>query len=152
MLDSLSGIYDSGRKYFLMKTYFALMENSILRSAIQQNLVSFPSQVPAFVRHGEDHQRIVQLYFVRGWPISEICARYKLGRSVVRGLLSEWRIRAVGAGYIQAIHPEALELLAVESDVDRAFHPAPPGEPEPASALAPPDLVWEPAARALLSA
>ena len=127
-----------------MQTYLALMENSILRTAIRRNLVSFPSQIPAFVRHGEDHQRIVQLYFVRGWQISEISARYKLGRTVVRGLLSEWRIRAVGAGYIQEIHPEALELLAAQHADNHVFDPSEIAVPQPVSALAPDDLNWQP--------
>jgi hypothetical protein len=42
----------------------------------------------------------------------DICGRYSLSRAVVRRLVSEWRIRAIAAGYIQDIHPETLEALA----------------------------------------
>jgi hypothetical protein len=91
----------------------ALIGNTLLRSAIQQNLVSFPSQVPALMRRqGADTlERVVQLYFLRGWPVRRICRRYRLSKAMVQKLLSEWRIRAVAAGYIQDIHPEDLEAL-----------------------------------------
>jgi len=91
----------------------SLIGNSALRIAIQRNLVSFPSQIPAFMkRPGDDtQQRIAHLYFGRGWPIRNICARYGFGKAMVQRLLSEWRIRAVGGGYIQDIHPEDLDVL-----------------------------------------
>lgn len=91
----------------------SLMGNSALRIAIQRNLVSFPAQIPAFTkRPGDDtHLRVAHLYFARGWPVRDICARYGLGKAMVQRLLSEWRIRAVAAGYIQDIHPEDLDLL-----------------------------------------
>jgi hypothetical protein len=91
----------------------SLIGNSALRIAIQRNLVSFPSQIPAFMkRPGDDSlQRIAHLYFARGWPIRDICSRYGLGKAMVQRLVSEWRIRAVAAGYIQDIHPEDLDLL-----------------------------------------
>ena len=91
----------------------SLIGNSALRIAIQRNLVSFPSQIPAFMkRPGDDSQeRIAHLYFARGWPVRDICTRYGLGKAMVQRLVSEWRIRAVAAGYIQDIHPEDLDLL-----------------------------------------
>jgi hypothetical protein len=91
----------------------SLIGNSALRIAIQRNLVSFPAQIPAFMkRPGDDtQQRIAQLYFSRGWPIRNICARYGLGKPMVQRLVSEWRIRAVAAGFIQDIHPEDLDVL-----------------------------------------
>ena len=91
----------------------SLIGNSALRIAIQRNLVSFPSQIPAFMkRPGDDtQQRIAHLYFSRGWPVRNICARYGLSKAMVQRLVSEWRIRAVGAGYIQDIHPEDLDVL-----------------------------------------
>ena len=91
----------------------SLVGNSALRIAIQRNLVSFPSQMPAFMkRPGDDtQQRIAHLYFSRGWPIRNICARYGLSKPSIQRLLSEWRIRAVGSGFIQDIHPEDLDLL-----------------------------------------
>src|SRR6202167_3636860 len=98
----------------------SLIGNSALRIAIQRNLVSFPSQIPPFMkRPGDDtQQRIAHLYFSRGWPIRNICARYGLGKAMVQRLVSEWRIRAVAAGFIQDIHPEDLDLLIhVKDDV-----------------------------------
>jgi len=91
----------------------SLIGNSALRIAIQRNLVSFPSQIPAFMkRPGDDtQQRIAHLYFSRGWQIRNICARYGLSKAMVQRLVSEWRIRAIGAGYIQDIHPEDLDVL-----------------------------------------
>ena len=91
----------------------SLIGNSALRIAIQRNLVSFPSQIPAFVkRPGDDtQQRIAHLYFSRGWPVRNICARYGLSKAMVQRLVSEWRIRAVAAGFIQDIHPEDLDVL-----------------------------------------
>ncbi len=96
----------------------ALVGNAVLRAAIQRNLVSFPSQIPAFMKGGDQQERIVQLYFVRGWEIKAICERYGLGKSSVRKLLSDWKARAVAAGYLQDIHPDALTFLATEMDVD----------------------------------
>jgi hypothetical protein len=91
----------------------SLIGNSALRIAIQRNLVSFPAQLPAFTkRPGDDtQQRIAHLYFSRGWPIRNICARYGLGKPMVQRLVSEWRIRAVAAGFIQDIHSEDLDAL-----------------------------------------
>lgn len=91
----------------------SLIGNSALRIAIQRNLVSFPSQIPAFMkRPGDDtQQRIAHLYFSRGWQVRNICARYGLSKAMVQRLVSEWRIRAIGAGYIQDIHPEDLDVL-----------------------------------------
>ena len=90
-----------------------LMGNSALRIAIQRNLVSFPSQIPTFVkRPGDDtQQRVAHLYFEHGWPVRKICARYGFGKAMVQRMVSEWRIRAVAGGFIQAIHPEDLEVL-----------------------------------------
>jgi hypothetical protein len=91
----------------------SLIGNSALRIAIQRNLVSFPSQLPAFMkRPGDDtQQRIAHLYFARGWPIRNLCARYGLSKAMVQRQVSEWRMRAVSGGFIQDIHPEDLDLL-----------------------------------------
>jgi hypothetical protein len=95
----------------------SLIGNSALRVAIQRNLVSFPAQLPAVIkRPGDDtqhdtQQRVAHLYFSRGWPVRDICARYDLSKTMVQRLVSEWRIRAIGAGYIQDIHPEDLDTL-----------------------------------------
>ena len=102
----------------------SLIGNSDLRIAIQRNLVSFPSQIPAFMKRpgDETQQRIAHLYFGRGWPIRNICARYGLGKAMVQRLVSEWRIRAVGGGYIQDIHPEDLDVLIhIKDETDAAL-------------------------------
>jgi len=95
----------------------ALIGNTILRAAIQLNLVSFPSQIPAFVKRGDAQVRIVQLYFVRRWTVRAICERYGLKKATVQKLLTEWRIRAVSAGYIQEVHPKVLAMFATEETV-----------------------------------
>jgi hypothetical protein len=94
----------------------ALMGNTLLRTAITRNLVSFPAQVQPFVRRaaGDAQERIVQLYFVRGWSIRRICDRYGLSKAMAHKLLKEWRIRAVESGYIQEITPGTLDGLLEE--------------------------------------
>src|SRR5579863_279039 len=92
----------------------ALLGNTLLRTAITRNLVSFPAQVQPFVRRGagDVQERIVQLYFVRGWSIRHICDRYGLSKAMAHKLLKEWRIRAVESGYIQEIEPGILAALS----------------------------------------
>jgi hypothetical protein len=94
----------------------ALIGNSVLRLAIQRNLVSFPSQIPGLTRRPgcDTQERIAQLYFARGWPVRNICDRYGLCKAVVQKVLTEWKIRAVAGGYIQDIQPEELDALARE--------------------------------------
>lgn len=129
----------------------SLIGNSALRIAIQRNLVSFPAQIPAVVKKQEDkkqedkrpedkrqeydtQQRIAHLYFARGWQVRDICARYGLGKAMVQRLVSEWRIRAVSAGYIQDIHPEDLDALIHIRD--EAEWPVPAGGDKPQSRAA----------------
>jgi hypothetical protein len=80
-----------------------------LRKAIRANLVSFPSQVPAFQKHERldlpPSSRMAQLYFVLGWHCCDIAARYQLSECRVRQILNAWKCRAVEAGYIQPIPP-----------------------------------------------
>jgi hypothetical protein len=104
----------------------ALIGNAALRDAIRRNLVTFPSQVPHFTRRGDGQRQIVQLYFLGGWQLKAICNRYMLSKSAVRSMLVEWKIRAVAAGYIQAIDPDLL---------------APPAEPD--SELTAAEFEWE---------
>lgn len=111
----------------------ALIGNSILRAAVHLNLVSFPSQIPAFVKRGDAQVRIVQLYFVRRWTIRAICERYGVSKATVQKMLSEWRIRAISAGYIQEVYPKALAafmtpefaVAADESEWELTLHPQP---------------------------
>lgn len=109
-----------------------LIGNSALRIAIQRNLVSFPAQIPAIVKRPEDdrRQRIAHLYFARGWTVRSICARYGMGKAMVQRMVSEWRIRAVSAGYIQDIHPEDLYALVHVKDETEWTFPAGSGEPQ----------------------
>jgi hypothetical protein len=84
------------------------LENKILRQAVQENLVSFPAQVPVFEKRSRPdlQQKIVVLYFVLGWTMDDIAKRYGLGRQRMGQILTAWRIRAVKEGYVQAIEPE----------------------------------------------
>ncbi len=85
------------------------LENGALRQAVQENLVSFPSQVPVFGKQSrpELQQKIVLLYFVCGWTMQDIAKRYGLGRQRMGQILTAWRIRAVEGKYIQAIETGA---------------------------------------------
>jgi hypothetical protein len=95
----------------------ALLGNTLLRTAITHNIVSFPAQIPPLMRRGSGdlQERIVQLFFVRGWPVRNICERYGISRAMVHKLLMEWRIRAVESGCIQEIEPGALDGLLQEA-------------------------------------
>ena len=98
----------------------SLIGNSALRIAIQRNLVSFPSQLPAVIKQpGDDtQQRVAHLYFSRGGQCATF-GRCGLSKAMVQRLISEWRIRAVGAGYIQDIHPEDLYgLIQVKDETE----------------------------------
>jgi transposase-like protein len=96
----------------------ALLGNTLLRTAITRNLVSFPAQIRPFMRRssGDLQERIVQLYFVRGWSVRKICERYNLSKAMAHKLLAEWRIRAVESGYIQEIEPGILAALTEEAN------------------------------------
>jgi transposase-like protein len=91
----------------------ALLGNTLLRTAITRNLVSFPAQIRPFMKRscGDLQERIVQLYFVRGWSVRNICDRYGLSKAMAHKLLAEWRIRAIESGYIQEIEPGTLAAL-----------------------------------------
>lgn len=76
-----------------------------LREAIRSNRVSFPAQVPIFLKHDRpDLQRkMVQLYFILGWSCGSIANRYGMLRQRVQQILNTWKHRAVQMGYIQDI-------------------------------------------------
>jgi hypothetical protein len=85
----------------------ASFNNALLRAAIRNNSVTFPSQT-VYCRNvvdGDMRWRIVQLYFVCGWPIRRICDRYRLTRQSIHNILTQWRHRAVAAGFVQEIEP-----------------------------------------------
>jgi hypothetical protein len=94
----------------------ALLGNTLLRTAITRNLVTFPAQIQPFMRRtaGDLPERIVQLYFVRGWSVRNICERYGMSKAMIHKLLAEWRIRAVESGYIQEVEPDCLAALDPE--------------------------------------
>jgi hypothetical protein len=98
----------------------ALLGNALLRTAITRNLVTFPAQIQPFMKRtiGDLQERIIQLYFVRGWSVRNICDRYGMSKAMVHKLLAEWRIRAVESGYIQEIEPDCVSALEAESGND----------------------------------
>src|SRR5271165_4309300 len=104
------------------------LENKVLRQAVQENLVSFPSQVPVFEKRSRPdlQQKIVVLYFVLGWTMDDIAKRYGLGRQRMGQILTAWRIRAVKEGYVQAIEPEhpLLHRVVLEQIKQLAEHAA----------------------------
>ena len=79
-----------------------------LRKGICQNHVSFPSQIPVFVRNAApDLQRhSVQLYFLRGWSAQKIANRYGYSRFYIWQIVNDWKRHAVSLGYIQVIPPQ----------------------------------------------
>lgn len=94
----------------------AFYGNTLLRAAIRGNIVTFPAQIPVFMKppKGCIQQRAVQLYFVRGWSVRGICNRFNLAKRIVQNLVSDWRIRAISGGLIQQIEPEELYRLVLE--------------------------------------
>jgi len=78
-----------------------------LQEAIRANQVSFPSQIPVFVKHasGKLQCHVVLLYFVLGWSCDKIAKRYSCTRQHIWQIVSEWRRHAVALGYLQVIPP-----------------------------------------------
>jgi hypothetical protein len=87
--------------------------SGILRRAIRGNIVSFPSQIPTFLKRpqAEMQWRMVVLFFIRGWSAAKIAARFHVPRHRVWTLLNEWSVRAMAQGHIQVIDPEAFEAF-----------------------------------------
>ncbi len=84
--------------------------NTFIRAAVRRNVVSFPAQIPAFLKlpTGSLQQSVAQVYFVHGWSMGSICGRYGLGKQRVLDLLSNWHVKATSAGLIKEI--QALDL------------------------------------------
>ena len=120
----------------------SLVGNTLLRTLITRNLVTFPAQVQPFVTRGGSDlaQRIAQLYFIRGWPLRNICARYGLSKAVAHKLLGDWRIRAIQSGFVQEIEPGCVAAFlsgmtdAGGHDRDEDSTELSGGIPEPVSA------------------
>src|ERR1700693_1981790 len=83
-------------------------KNRALRCAVLENQVSFPAQVPVFEKQARpDLQRkMAVLYFVRGWTMTDIAARYSVARQRVGQIITAWRTRAELEGYLQRIELE----------------------------------------------
>jgi len=88
--------------------------NAILRRAVQENVVSFPSQIPVLSKQARaDLQcHVVMLYFIHGWTMSEIGERHRLPDFRVSQLLHEWAVRAFALGYVQVIDEDRFAELS----------------------------------------
>jgi hypothetical protein len=92
-----------------------------LRKAIRGNRVSFPSQIPLFVRSAPANvqRHAIQLYFLRGWNCGKIARRYGYSRFYIWRIVNEWKRRAVAFGYVQPIPAGALTDL--KEALERTF-------------------------------
>jgi hypothetical protein len=83
----------------------------ILRRAVRGNIVSFPSQIPIFLKRppAEMQWRMVVLFFVRGWSAANIAERFHVPNHRVWHLLNSWSVRAMALGHVQVIDAEAFE-------------------------------------------
>jgi DNA-binding Xre family transcriptional regulator len=81
------------------------LTNHEIRTAVWNNRVSFPSQIPVFEKQSRmDIQwRLVQLYFVRRWSFRHLAKRYGVSPQRIMQIIGNWRVRAVALGYIQEI-------------------------------------------------
>lgn len=84
---------------------------AVLRRAVRENIVSFPSQIVAFLRNppADMQCRVVLLFFVHGWSSVDIAARFNVPKHLVWGVLNDWSVRALALGYIQVIDPDAFD-------------------------------------------
>ena len=99
--------------------------SAVLRRALRRNIISFPSQIPAFLKQppADMQWRMVQLYFVRGWSSVKIAARFNVPTHWIRKSLNEWSVRALALGFVQVIDPEAFAACChseVEYGADRS--------------------------------
>jgi hypothetical protein len=103
----------------------AAMKMTKLRKAIRNNRVSFPSQIPTFVRSapGNLQRYSVQLYFLNGWNCGMIARRYGYSRYYIWQLVNEWKRHAVSLGYLQAIPPAGV-LLDLKNALQRTLERA----------------------------
>jgi hypothetical protein len=76
-----------------------------LRAAIQNEEISFPSQVPVFAcqSRADIQWRLVELYFVCNWSCADLGRRYGVSMERVRQLISQWVRRAAFLGFLQEI-------------------------------------------------
>ena len=81
----------------------------VLRRAIRRNIVSFPAQIPVFLKQRDAgaQWRAVILFFVRGWSSPRIAMRFQVPTHRVWQILEDWSVRAWALGYVQVLDPEA---------------------------------------------
>jgi hypothetical protein len=81
----------------------------VLRRAIRRNIVSFPSQIPVFLKQlpAGMQWRAVLLFFVRGWSSPNIAARFHVPTHRIWQVLEDWSVRAFALGYVQVLDPDA---------------------------------------------
>jgi hypothetical protein len=93
--------------------------SAVLRRALRRNIVSFPSQIPVFLKQppADMQWRMVLLYFIRGWSSVKIAARFNVPTHWIRKSLNEWSVRALALGFVQVIDPEAFATCC-HSDVE----------------------------------
>jgi hypothetical protein len=84
----------------------------VLRRAIRRNIVSFPSQVPVFLKQGPEGMqwRAVLLFFVRGWNSPRIAKRFQVPTHRIWQILEDWSVRAFALGYVQVLDPDAFAV------------------------------------------
>jgi hypothetical protein len=87
--------------------------NSMLRRAIQENIVSFPSQVPVLSKtvRPDLQWRVVVLYLVQGWQMTAVGIRFGLPVWRISAIIYEWSVRAFASGFIQVIDPQRFTEL-----------------------------------------
>jgi hypothetical protein len=90
------------REFELAKTQMSLRR---LRTAIQKNVVSFPSQIPKFncQSRADVQWRLAELYFIHNWTCPELGRRYGVTMERARQLVFNWVQRAIVLGYLQEI-------------------------------------------------
>jgi len=95
-----------------------------LRTAIQNQEISFPAQVPIFAcqSRADIQWRAAELYFVRNWSCSDLGKRYGITMERVRQLVSQWARRAAVLGYLQEIPPADGAI----DNIDAQYELAPP--------------------------
>ena len=104
------------------------LESIACGQEIRSNRVTFPAQVPVFVKHDRpDLQRkLVQLYFLSGWSTYRIATRYSMTAQRVHQVINTWKQRAVQMGYIQEIpHPHSAGKTGGSFTDSGFLHPGP---------------------------
>ena len=117
--------------------------SAVLRRALRRNVVSFPSQIPVFLKQppADMQWRMVLLYFIRGWSSVKIAARFNVPTHWIRKSLNEWSVRALALGFVQVIDPEAFAACGhadVEYGTDRTEEDNPQPLPEAAPVVGAP--------------